>query len=367
MNSVLFINPDLYRSAEGIMSLLSRFNLYGKALQESSQKRVSRIVLLAGISKQDFQLVKDLNFEWLKVVRISNPTKFSLLFSIKARKVIIHDNIKANVIVSSDLYFGFITSYLISKLVNQKQLIQISIHGTLVRTDESLFPRIARQIYLKFVIRNSQSIRFVSDFLMKEVGAKFPISNKETFIAPIPTEIGPQADCVKQKVLGFVGRVHPERGVNEWTEIALKLLEKRTDFAIKVIGDGPLAEAMKLTLTHKFNEIEFLGWVDREKMTSEWNSVKVFLSSAQSEGYGLAIREALASSTFVCARDSGGLFPLTEEYSDVVKVYRDANQAVEIIDSFLDKNFPPDSSIRFRSNIQQANLNNMNQLVSSWL
>lgn len=370
MNSVLFINPDLNKSSEGILSLVSRFNLYGKAIQENFDHRTSKIVLLAGITKQEFQLVNDLNLESLKVFRICNPSNFPLLFAMKARRVILREQIRSKIIVSSDMYFGFLASYLISKLLNQKQLIQISIHGNLLRQDEFLFVRMARKIYLNFVIRNSHSIRFVSDFLYREVNTIFPVSEKKTFIAPIPTEVGSQNNLVKnEKVLAFVGRLHSERGVKEWVEIALKLLEERTDFRIKIIGAGPLSEEMNFSLLKKFKkeQVDFLGWLDRNRMNSEWNAVKVLLSSAPSEGYGLAIREALASSTFVCARDSDGVTPLTNKYGGVVKKYRDSDEAVEIISAFLDEEFPIAISNSFRSDLQQSNMAHMKILVSSWL
>ena len=370
MTSVLFINPDLHRSSEGILSLVARFNLYGKAIQENSNHRTSKIVLLAGITRQEFQLVNDLNLEALEIIRIGNPSNFPFLFALKARKVILREQIRSNIIVSSDLYFGFLASYLISKLLNQKQFIQISVHGNVLRQDEFLLIRMARKIYLNFVFRNSHSIRFVSDFLYKEVSAIFPVSDKKKFIAPIPIEVGNKNNHVKkEKVLAFVGRLHSERGVKEWVEIALKLLGERTDFRIKIIGDGPLSEEMNLSLMKKFKkeQVDFLGRLDRNRMNSEWNEVKVLLSSAPSEGYGLAIREALASSTFVCARDSAGVTPLTNEYGGVIKKYRDSNEAVEIISVFLDEEFPMADSNGFRSEIQQSNMAHMKILVSSWL
>jgi glycosyltransferase involved in cell wall biosynthesis len=228
----------------------------------------------------------------------------------------------------------------------------------------------ARKIYLSFVIRNSHSIRFVSDFLYKEVSTIFPVSDKDSFIAPIPIEVGSQNNHVKkEKVLAFVGRLHSERGVKEWAEIALKLLEERSDFRIKVIGDGPLSAEMSFSLMTKFKkeQVDFLGQLDRNRMNSEWGAVKVLLSSAPSEGYGLAIREALAYSTFVCARDSGGVTTLSNEYGGVVKKYRDSNEAVEIISAFLDEEFPIAVSNRFRSEIQQSSMAHMKVLVSSWL
>ncbi|CAN2170833.1 RfaG Glycosyltransferase [Candidatus Nanopelagicaceae bacterium] len=370
MNSVLFINPDLHRSSEGILSLVARFDLYGKAIQENSSNRTSKIVLLAGITRQEFQLVNDLNLESLKVIRVGNPSSLPLLFAIRARRVILRDQIRSKIIVSSDLYFGFLASYLISKLLNQKQFIQISVHGNVLRQDEFLLVRMARKIYLNFVFRNSHSIRFVSDFLYKEVSAIFPVADKNNFIAPIPIEVGYQNNHVKkEKVLAFVGRLHSERGVKEWVEIAAKLLEERTDFRIKICGDGPLSEEMRFSLMKKFNkeQVDFLGRLDRNRMNSEWNAVKVLLSSAPSEGYGLAIREALTSSTFVCARESGGVTTLSNEYGEVVKTYRDSNEAVEIISAFLDEDFPIAVSNSFRLEIQQSNMAHMKILVSSWL
>ena len=370
MNSVLFVNPDLNRSSEGILSLVARFNVYGKTLQENTGHRASKIVLLAGITRQEFQLVNDLNLESLTVIRIGNPSRFPLLFAMKARKVILREQIRSKIIVSSDLYFGFAASYFISKLLNQKQSIQISIHGKVLRRDEFLMVRMARKIYLNFVIRNSDSIRFVSDFLYKEISSIFPVSDKNKFIAPIPVEFGSQNNYVKkEKVLAFVGRLHTERGVKEWAEIALKLLDERADFRIKIIGDGPLLEEISYSLMKKFKkeQVDFLGRLDRSRMDSEWNAVKVLLSSAPSEGYGLAIREALASSTFVCARDSDGVTTLSNEYGEVVKKYRDSNEAVEIISAFLDEEFPIAVSTSFRSEIQQSNMEHMKKLVSSWL
>lgn len=370
MNSVLFVNPNLYRSAEDVLSLVNRFNLYGQVLRENSRKSPLKLILLAGISDKDLESIEDLKFEYIRVIRVSGPSKMPIFFALRSCSIIIREKLNSDILVSSDLYFGFVSTWLISRFLRRKQKIQISIHGSLKRHDESNISKYIRKIYLSFVFKNVNSIRFVSEFLRNEVVKSFSISSKNTFIAPIPVEINMYPKVtIKDNVLAFVGRLHLERGVAEWIGIVSKLYKKRSDFSVKIVGDGELSDDVKIALTHNCEglHVEFLGRLDHQEVSREWNSIKVLLSSAQTEGYGLAIREAVASSAFVCARASEGATAFSKDYGDVVKTYSSVDEAVEIINNFLDNDFPTGVAEKIRSDLQKSNNHNLEVLVSTWL
>jgi glycosyltransferase involved in cell wall biosynthesis len=326
--------------------------------------------LLAGVSQKDFNLINDLNLEYVKVKRVSNPSNNPILFALKARKEILREGLDSDFLISSDLYFGFISTWLISKFLKSGHQIQISIHGSLNSQDESFSSKIIRKFYLSFVMRNANSIRFVSDFLRNEVIKSFQIPSKSLFVSPIPVKVPVRLNISsKDNVLAFVGRLHPERGVTEWTDVVSALYKRRPDFRVKIVGDGLLSDEVKLALMKNCEglEIEFLGRLDHEKLSLEWHSIKVLLSSAPKEGYGLAIREAIASSSFVCARASEGAEVLSKNYNDVVKTYSTVDQAVEIISNFFDIDFPLGVSENIQSDLQTQNDNHLKVLVSTWL
>jgi glycosyltransferase involved in cell wall biosynthesis len=366
----IFVSPDLGRSAEGIEVLLSRLNLYGRFLAESKAEPDTKLIILSGIAINLYDQTYLEKYEYLKVIRVSGPTHNIIFFAIKSAQALKKNCIKASIFIAADLYLGFLASFLITKIPGFKARIQVSIHGSLARLHEFRLKAIVRDRYLKYVLKNSNSIRVVSEDLLKSTSKRYQVPQDNFVIAPVPVDIPiPQKFLTSRKVIGFVGRMHAERGIDEWIEIVRLLSLHRKDFILFIIGDGPLKDKFIAGLNRLPPEIEIhtFGYLDRRNLEKAWGEIKILLSAAPEEGYGLTLREAISTATFVCARNSHGAESLVKEVPGCTKIYNSPEEAVRLLDNFLNTDFPKEISEEFVRILRQNNNITVNALVKSWL
>lgn len=366
----VFVSPDLGRTAEGVKVLLTRLNLYGRHLATIKDQPETKLVIFGGIDEQQYKLIKNENYFYLNVIRISKPTHNLLLFAIKSRISIHKANFNPSILVASDIYVGFFTCFFITRLLGLRSRIQISIHGSLTRLSDSSLKATFRKMYVGFALRYSDSIRVVSTDILENTAAEFCISERKFFVSPVPVDIPSLREAKRcEKVIAFIGRMHIERGIDEWIEIVHLLSLRRQDFVLFIIGDGPLRDKFVAKLGALPNDVKvhFFGHLSRTDLEKRWQDVKILLSSAPAEGYGLTLREALSTETFVCARDSQGSHLLAREIPQVIEVYKSPDEAVSLLENFLDCEFPEGVSKRIIENLRSANRASLNALANSWI
>lgn len=95
----------------------------------------------------------------------------------------------------------------------------------------------------------------------------------------------------------FQGRLHPQKGVVELMEIWKKVVEKRRDAKLVILGDGPLMGEVKAKI-HKLNlknNISLLGYVfDGSKKYRTFSQSKIVVHPAFYDSGGMASAEAMA-------------------------------------------------------------------------
>lgn len=99
---------------------------------------------------------------------------------------------------------------------------------------------------------------------------------------------------LKEKVIGIVGRLAPEKGIDTFLYIASEILKKRKDVSFLIAGDGPLREDL-LTLSKKLkisNDVQFLGF--RKDALDIMKCFDIFLLTSKWESFGLVIIESIS-------------------------------------------------------------------------
>lgn len=126
-----------------------------------------------------------------------------------------------------------------------------------------------------------------------------------------------------EKIVYFVGRLVPEKGVQVLIEAAPKVLEQYPDAKFVISGKGPHLEhllelANNLGISHK---VFFTGFADDEtrNMLLTVSDVAVFPSLY--EPFGIVALEAMATRTPVIVSETGGLAEVIEHEVDGLKVY----------------------------------------------
>lgn len=252
-----------------------------------------------------------------------------------------------------------IGKFLKFRLENAK--LQVSIHNDLRSWSKGGLKNLVKQINFRLSLNRIDLFRFVSDDQREVASNLYPIPENRTVVCPIPLELPstPPSYWLKpQPVLGFVGRVHPDRGVKEWIEIA-KMLK---GFSYLIAGDGPLLELFQKELPNA----TFKGRVSHEEISGVYANISVLLSSAPFESYGLAIREALLFGIPVVTRKTSGTRELREKFPEIIAGYQTPEEAARAIAKFsgsIDSRFFAD----FRAWLQESQDKSLRDLVSHWV
>ncbi|NDA41809.1 MAG: glycosyltransferase family 1 protein, partial [Actinobacteria bacterium] len=157
--------------------------------------------------------------------------------------------------------------------------------------------------------------------------------------APVPIRIPDDEpkELAKKKV-AFIGRVHPERGIEELLDILRLMREGKVEYNFLVVGDGPKLDWIKNEASFlSANNIEFKGRLEEAEVQKLWSEVKVLISCAKSESYGLTLREALLNGSLVVARANPTTCDIESRFPKSFKTYTTPQEAVLQIREFMSR------------------------------
>jgi len=108
-------------------------------------------------------------------------------------------------------------------------------------------------------------------------------------------------------VVGFVGRLSPEKGPEVFLRAALLAHSKLADTHFVFVGDGPLAPQLRESIARfRLEDRVHLAGLRRD-VANVLNDIDVLVSSSHSEAMPLAVMEAMASGLPVVATRVGGV------------------------------------------------------------
>ena len=115
------------------------------------------------------------------------------------------------------------------------------------------------------------------------------------------------------KVVGFLGRLSPEKGPEVFLRAALLAQARLADAHFVFVGDGPLAASLKEQIARlKLEQRVHLAGLQRD-VAGVLNEMDVLVSSSHSEAMPLAVMEAMASGLPVIATRVGGVPDMIEQ------------------------------------------------------
>jgi len=144
------------------------------------------------------------------------------------------------------------------------------------------------------------------------------------------------------KVIAFVGRIQRERNIELFISLTKYFLTRDSAISVYVIGDGPDLEYMKSEFrTIGNSEIVFMGHLSSLDLDRIWKRIGVLISTATTESYGRAMREALCHGTSVLALESNGAARLKLECTSGFESFTEFDEFESIYNKleglFLDK------------------------------
>ena len=271
--------------------------------------RVSVITAKYGIRSDEYAITffKKFNIDVLEIDVLS-PTSIP---TIKAKNIIRKKFNDADVIYFF-LYMGGLERYL-RKL--QKKLIKPVICGHHSVIDNSNI-KISFLQHIYYVVYGDRTGRTVRKFNSQHVLNKEDFNTltnrkfENIFLIHNGIELekynNPRKSSDKFNIL-YLGRLSKEKGVvNIPTLLDLLKAKGLNNVRLIIVGDGPLRKYIE-SLTIKYDEISYLGYIYGDKKIEILLSSQVLVSFSSIESFFIAGLEAIASGTPVVAIDSPGV------------------------------------------------------------
>jgi len=181
-------------------------------------------------------------------------------------------------------------------------------------TKINTFKKILQRLYVSWEIRflKGADIVTVPSQIIKDEMEKKEIDNIKILKNGVDTNFfEPKKRTLIEKngpVIGYSGRHSKEKKVGD----IIKVAERFEDFHVLISGDGPYREKYE-QMAKNLENVNFLGFLDREKLPSFYSTLDVFVFPSVSETQGLVALEANSCGTPVVAAHSRALKETVKE------------------------------------------------------
>jgi glycosyltransferase involved in cell wall biosynthesis len=347
--------------------VIKRIQRYGVELLRLN-KNVKLLVFSSHTKSEDF-LSSSSDIIWL-----SKPTFNSVKFALKACKYLNENQIDFKILIAGDPWESFWSAFFLNKFRFKKAPIQIQLHGDIA---DSVWKKISLKNRIRFnlaklSINKADSLRLVGNNQAINITSVLKINQNQIVVIPVPINnlifssvIAPR----KPLTLGFIGRIHKDRGIYNFIRLIKTLSLVRGDFTVLIAGSGP-HEGRFLTEINKLvpkSKVTFFGQLSENELKQVWNQIGVLVSTAPSESYGRVMREALVAGIPVWATESSGVKDLISKAGkEAVKLLDLTKRSVELsieFDQLLKAKVP----LRFRKQFMKDNSTYAQLLAKSWV
>lgn len=234
------------------------------------------------------------------------------------------------VTVQDPYFLGFLGAQLAEKY---SVPLEVQIHG--FERMEGGRARLAR-----FVFGKAKKIRVVSERLRRELYSTFRIPYSKMYVLPVytqthPTSILPSKEGSRKRVpypftFLTVGRLVPVKNIGLQIRALAKVAEKIPQVRLRIVGDGPLREVLKLQVKSSKLEDKVLFEGYQEDLNRYYAEADAFLLTSDAEGWGRVVLEAAAhrlpiimtnvglAQELITNNESGFIIPVGDEHELVL-------------------------------------------------
>ena len=354
----------------GGADVIERHNSYALHLSKGNPKnKISLMILTAGSSQ-----VKNQQSNGLYLEVISKPTFNSIKFAKAALKKIRSKNLDVKLLVAGDPWESFWSAYLLNKLSSKKVPIQIQLHGDIANPTWKKISLANRMRFnlAKLSMSKASGIRAVSNSQALKVAKIFKIKKTQISVIPVPINNLRHTSSIsskRPKTLGLIGRIHNDRGIDNFINLINLLTVVREDLTVVIAGGGPdeskFLEEIKELLPK--SKIRFFGHLSEKELKKVWKEIGVLVSTAPAESYGRVMREALVAGVSVWATKSSGVEDLISKAGkDAVRILDLTKSSHELSKEF-DQLLQSKVSLSFRKQFIKDNSTYAQLLAKSWV
>jgi glycosyltransferase involved in cell wall biosynthesis len=375
-NLVIILDPR-GTIIKGGKSVIERHQLYAKALKESSPQSqllvISKEPLMSSLNSKDNQRAT-LEFQNVKI----GPF-YLLRYFCKSRQFIKSNKESKVLLIAGDPWFSFYIAQAIRFTVRPFPGLQVQVHGDIFDKNwkQLQFRNYIKSELAKFSMRSAKNIRVNTELQASAVSSKVGSSKVSISVAPVPfsiprTFVHEVNGTTRPRSIGFVGRLHRERGTSEFVRLVKRLPLKQMGLDVYVVGEGSdranLETALKSFVDGQ--RIFFLGNLSGQDLEQVWQRIGIAIFTAPSESYGLAMRESLVRGVPIWTFPTVGalelLQSLPKEQTESVRII-DASADQSELESWLEKSLNTKVPEGVKSRLLLDRSVGLQSLVDSWL
>ncbi len=307
--------------------LIDRHKEYILVAREFPLTTISRLVVLTGKTKQVGILYRD---DALVIIGCNRHMWFGVFMNFRKLVVLREIDFFPQIITCSDpwasYFYARMSSIFRIKSIDKRRIpVQLQVHADFLAKSWSaagLIP-FTKSVLSRIAIKRSDEIRCVSETIATDIVKRFKVPISKVISIPVPLNVSAMKFPVEKELphsIGFVGRIHFERGLMIFSNIARELIKIEPNLRIIIAGDGPERNFFlkQLQADIPARNIEFLGQLNRIQMEAAWDKIGILLSTAPTESYGRSTREALMHGIPVWGIPSRGITELIEEAGAVL-------------------------------------------------
>jgi glycosyltransferase involved in cell wall biosynthesis len=316
---------------------------------------------------------KDVKRVQFEIINLYHKTFNSLVFAYLSYKKIVDRSLDVKLIVVDDPWESYWSAFFLNKFLKSKIPIQIHVHGDIAnpRWRKINFKNRFRFFLAKSSLNRCEVIRCVSKEQKLNLVKFFGLDKRKIIVIPVPIKVvnKPLVPRKRPRTIGFIGRIHEDRGIWNFIKLVKNLNELDTGFKLLIAGDGPARDEfiLQLEIVIEKNRIKYLGQISQGKLRSSWKSIGVLLSMAPVESYGRVLRESLLAGVPVWATASSGVIDLLDSAEPgtvkLLDLEKDNSKLYKDFESLLKVKVGP----KFRDKFIKENNSYSDKLAKSWI
>lgn len=105
----------------------------------------------------------------------------------------------------------------------------------------------------------------------------------------------------------FIGRMDERKGVYDLLDVAKKIGKLHSNIKILLCGDGDIEKIKRIVKSNKINNVEVLGWINKQKKEEILKTTIINILPSYNEGMPMSILEAMSFGIPTIATNVGGI------------------------------------------------------------
>ena len=218
-----------------------------------------------------------------------------------------------DLVTTQDVLYAGLVGLFIAKVF--KIPLYVQVHGDHLDNERWFKSKVGKfnrlmNVVGKYILKRGDQVRAVSERLRKQLISNYNLDPEKIISIPIGTDLAkfaPNENVKRQKTIAFAQRLILEKCPFLLVAVTSRILKKYPDVNVSIAGDGVLRGEMEEMYRKSglLSRVNFLGMVDHQSLVSLYQSSFCYLHTADWEGWGMPMIEAMATGCPVVTTDTG--------------------------------------------------------------